>query len=190
VHAEPVLYLTLSPGQQRTQNLGEDWGGGRAAPPPGARGAAPPAAGRGAAPAGALVPSVRPTSTTSYYDLPITHRITNVGDRLFRFMVVTNASPGDEGPADHGFTGKAELSNRWFRAYRITLAPGQKTEPHKHSTESVIVQISDGHGHAVGPMNFELGEPGRWAWFDKDTTHEIRNAGTVPLEVIEVDVRR
>jgi uncharacterized protein (DUF885 family)/mannose-6-phosphate isomerase-like protein (cupin superfamily) len=195
VHAEPVLYLTLSPGQQRTQNLGEDWGRGRgdgvaAAPAPAARGGAPNAAGRGAAPAGALVPGVRPTSTTSYYDQPITHRITNAGDRLFRFMVVTNASPGDDTAADHGFAGKAELANRWFRAYRITLAPGQKTEPHRHSTESVIVQVSDGHGHAVGPMNFELGEQGRWAWFDKDTVHEIRNTGTVPLEVIEVDVRR
>src|SRR5206468_27600 len=47
-HTEPVLYLTLSPGQQRTQNLGEDWGGGRAAPPPGAPGAG---GGRGVAPA-------------------------------------------------------------------------------------------------------------------------------------------
>jgi len=150
-----VLYLTLSPGQQRTQNLGEDWGGGRAAPPPGAgaaRGAAPPAGagaggGRGGgAPQGALVPTVRPTSTTSYYDVPITHRITNAGDRLFRFMVVTNASPGDDTNADHGFAGKAELTNRWFRAYRVTLAPGEKTPPRKHSTESVVLQISEGHG--------------------------------------------
>ncbi len=182
VHAEPILYLTLSASAQRTQNLGEDWSGGRGAPP--GRGAAPP--GRGGPP----VPAVRPTSTTSYYDAPVTHRITNVGDRLFRFMVVTNASPGDASAADHGFAGKAELSNRWFRAYRIRLEPGQKTEPHKHTTESVIIQVSDGHGHAVGPMNFELGEQGRWAWFDKDTVHEITNTGTVPLEVIEVDVRR
>src|SRR6202040_4244500 len=28
VHAEPILYLTLSASTQRTQNLGEDWSGG------------------------------------------------------------------------------------------------------------------------------------------------------------------
>jgi mannose-6-phosphate isomerase-like protein (cupin superfamily) len=39
-------------------------------------------------------------------------------------------------------------------------------------------------------MTWELGEPGRWAWFDGGAAHEIRNVGTVPLEVIEVDVRR
>ncbi len=188
-HTEPILYLTLGTSTQRSQNLGEDWNRGR-----GGEGAAPPAApGRGAAPGGGQGPGgrgVRPASTTSYYDSPVTHRIQNIGDRLYRFMAITNASAGDDTPGDHGFAGKAELSNRWFRAYRITLAPGQKTDAHKHSTESVIVQTSDGHGRAAGPMNWELGEQGRWAWFDKDTVHEIVNDGTVPLEVIEIDIRR
>jgi uncharacterized protein (DUF885 family)/quercetin dioxygenase-like cupin family protein len=196
VHTEPVLYLTLSASAQRTQVLGEDWGRGRgegvapAGPAPAGRGAPP--AGRGAPPpltAGAVT-TIRPTSTTSYYDQPVTHRISNGGDRLFRFMVVANAAPGDDTDADHGFQGKAELANRWFRAYRITLAPGQSTPPHKHSSESVIVQVSDGQGLASGPMTWELGEQGRWAWFDAGAAHEIRNVGSVPLEVIEVDVRR
>jgi len=196
MHAEPVLYLTLSASAQRTQVLGEDWSRGRgegAAPGgavPAGRGASP--AGRGAPPPltpGAIT-TVRPTSTTSYYDQPITHRISNGGDRLFRFMVVTNAAAGDDTDADHGFQGKAELANRWFRAYRITLAPGQSTPSHKHTTESVIVQVSDGQGVAAGPMTWELAEQGRWAWFDAGTAHEIKNTGSVPLEVIEVDVRR
>jgi uncharacterized protein (DUF885 family)/quercetin dioxygenase-like cupin family protein len=188
VHAEPVLYITLSASQQRTQVLGQEMNAGRGAPPPGGRGAAP-AGARGNAPAG---PAIRATSTTSYYDEPVTHKITNVGDRLFRFMVVSNASAGDEKGANTGagFPGKAELSNRWFRAYRQTLAPGQVSESHRHTTESVIVQVSDGKGLAVGPMTWEFWEPGRWAWFDADTVHEIRNTGTVPLEYIEVEVRR
>jgi quercetin dioxygenase-like cupin family protein len=188
VHAEPILYITLSASQQRTQVLGQEMNAGRGAPPPGGRGAAP-AGARGNAPA---VPAIRATSTTSYYDEPVTHKITNVGERLFRFMVVTNASAGDETGANTGagFPGKAELSNRWFRAYRQTLAPGQVSEPHRHTTESVIVQVSEGKGLAVGPMTWEFWEPGRWAWFDVDKEHEIRNTGTVPLEYIEVEVRR
>jgi uncharacterized protein (DUF885 family)/quercetin dioxygenase-like cupin family protein len=195
VHAEPILYITLSTSAQRTQVLGEDWGRGRgeggapAAPTPG-RGAAP--AGRGGANAGGP-PLLRATSTTSYYDSPVTHRITNAGDRLFRFMVVANSSAGDESnatPVDSGFAATPELSNRWFRAYRIKLAPGQSTEMHHHSTESVVVQISDGQALATGPMPWDLGEPGRWAWFDQGKDHLIKNVGTVPFEAIEVEVRR
>ena len=159
---------------------------GRGAAPAG-RGNAP-AAGRGNAAAGGAAsgppaaPVIRATSTTSYYDEPITHRITNAGERLFRFMVVTNASAGDQTNTESGagFPGKPELSNRWFRAYRLSLAPGQATESHRHTTESVIFQISDGKAIAVGPMTFELYEQGRWAWFDEGKPHEIRNVGTVP----------
>jgi len=194
VHAEPVLYITLSASAQRTQVLGEDWGRGREGAAPAAAGAARggPPAGRGAPPNGAA-PAIRATSTTSYFDQPVTHRITNAGDRLFRFMVVSNASPGDESastPADTGFAGTTEMTNRWFRAYRIKLAPGQSTEMHRHSTESVIVQVSDGQAFATGPMTWDLGEQGRWAWFDGGKEHQIKNVGTVPFEAIEVEVRR
>ena len=196
VHAEPVLYITLSASAQRTQVLGEDWGRGRgeggapAAAAPG-RGGAP--AGRGGAPNAGGPPLLRATSTTSYYDSPVTHRIMNGGDRLFRFMVVANSSAGDESsatPTDDGFTAMPELSNRWFRAYRIKLAPGQTTEMHRHTTESVVVQISDGQAVATGPMPWDLSEPGRWAWFDSGKDHQIKNVGTVPFEAIEVELRR
>jgi uncharacterized protein (DUF885 family)/quercetin dioxygenase-like cupin family protein len=194
-HTEPIMYLTLSASTQRGQVLGEDWnrgrggeGGAPAATPPAGRGAP---AGRGGPPlTPGAVTTIRPTSTTSYVDAPVTHRIQNVGDRLYRFMAITNAAAGDESSSDHGFTGRAELNNRWFRAYRITLQPGQKTESHKHSTESVIVQVSDGKGIVSGPMTWELSEQGRWAWFDAGAPHEIQNVGATPIEVIEVDVRR
>ena len=44
------------------------------------------------------------------------------------------------------------------------------------------MQVSEGKALAVGPMTWEFWEPGRWAWFDVDKVHEIRNTGTVPLE--------
>ena len=39
-------------------------------------------------------------------------------------------------------------------------------------------------------MTWELGEQGRWAWFDGGAVHEIRNVGAVPFEALEVEVRR
>jgi uncharacterized protein (DUF885 family) len=189
-HTEPILYLTLSGSQQRGQVLGDDWNRGRG----GEGGAAPaaPAPGRGAPPAGGRGggPAVRPTSTTSYIESPVTHRIQNVGDRLYRFMAVTNASAGDESASDHGFQGRAELTNRWFRAYRIIVPPGGKSEGHTHAADAIIVQVAEGKGVISGPMTWELAEQGSWAWFEKGAAHTISNTGTTPLEVIEVDIRR
>ena len=61
---------------------------------------------------------------------------------------------------------------------------------HRHSDESIVVQISDGQAVANGPMPWDLSEPGRWAWFDQGKDHQIKNVGTVPFEAIEVEVRR
>jgi quercetin dioxygenase-like cupin family protein len=105
-------------------------------------------------------------------------------------MGITNASAGDASTNDHGFQGRAELTNNWFRAYRIIVPPGGKTDGHTHASDAVIVQVADGKGVVSGPMTWELSEQGNWAWFDAGTAHEIRNTGTVPLELIEVDVRR
>src|SRR6185295_2667620 len=101
---------------------------------------------RGPAPAagGAPVPTAAPPTGTapaargpvrgrphlmsdlSYAEKPNTHRIRNDGPGLFRAMVVVNETAGgDESVTEEqaGFADKSISSNRWFRAYRIALAP-------------------------------------------------------------------
>jgi quercetin dioxygenase-like cupin family protein len=198
-HEWPVLYVTLSQGQMRTQNLGEPWGGGRAG---GARdGGARPAVGRGAATAGLAntgraagsgPAGPRATSTTSYAERPVTHRIQNTGAGLVRAMVVVNETAGDETVSEEaaGFGAKPELSNRWFRAYRIALDAGEKTASHRHRAPVAIIQATAGTGTGAGAMTFEFNEPGQWAFFDAEDAHEVRNTGEGRLEFIEVEVRR
>jgi quercetin dioxygenase-like cupin family protein len=198
-HESPVLYVTLSTSATRTQNLGGEWsGGGRGA---GARPGGPPADGRGTPPRAGAPPAAgrgtgpqapRATSTTSYAQQPVTHRLENVGNGLFRAMVVINETPGDETTTEQaaGFEGKPEMTNRWFRAYRLTLAPGQKTAAHKHHAPVAIIQATQGKGLAAGPMKFEFNEPGQWAFYDAETDHEVRNTGEGPVDLIEVEVRR
>jgi oxalate decarboxylase/phosphoglucose isomerase-like protein (cupin superfamily) len=143
--------------------------------------------GRGAGPA-----TPRATSTTSYIDRPVTHRLENVGERLFRAMVVVNETHGHEGRSveEAGFAGTPELTNPWFRAYRIVLAPGEASTSHRHQTPSVLFQVTPGSGLAVGPATFEFNELGQWAYFDAGHVHEVRNTGSTPLELIEVEVRQ
>ncbi len=181
--------MTLSTSTTRTQVLGADWGGRGRGAPAGARaggpapaatptdadgGAAPPPTGRRAGgPPGTTSP--RATSTTSYAQMPVTHRLENIGDRLFRAMVVVNETAGDETTTEQaaGFDGKPELTNGWFRAYRLTLAAGQKTPTHRHRAPVVIFQATNGKGFGSGPMKFEFNEPGQWAFFDASAEHEI-----------------
>lgn len=187
-HEWPVLYMTLGTSQVRTQNLGADWGGG------GARPAAAAPAG-GAPPPPAQPPPARrtprATSTTSYVEKPVTHRIENVGEGLFSAMVVVNETQGDEttSVADAGFTGEPELTNNWFRSYRLTLGPGKTTTAHEHKTPVVIFQAIAGKATAAGPMDFEFNRPGQWAFYDAGVAHSVRNLGDASIELLEIEVR-
>jgi hypothetical protein len=137
-------------------------------------------------------PLPRISSTTSYAERPVTHRLQNIGERLFRAIGVLNETPGDETLTEQaaGFDAKPELSNRWFRAYRTAIGPGESTPQHRHKATVVVLQTSEGHGLATGPMKFELNEPGQWAFFEVGQDHVIKNTGAARLEFVEVEVRQ
>ena len=132
-------------------------------------------------------------SDVSYAERQVTHRIQNVGTGLYRAIGVINETPGgDEAVTEEaaGFSGKAEMSNRWFRIHRVVLGPGEKTAPHQHKAPVVILQDSAGKGLASGAMTFEFNDPGQWGYFDAGVRHDISNTGTARMELIEVEVRR
>ena len=173
--------------------------GGPPAAPPAGPPAAPGAAGRGAGPGGPGAPGAggaprfRPRlfSDVGYAERPVTHRIGNIGTGLYRALGVINESKGgDESitEAAAGFTGKAEITNRWFRVHRVALAPGEKTS-HQHKAPVVLLQDSEGTGAASGAMKFEFSEPGGWGFYDSGAPHEITNTGTSRLELLEVEIR-
>jgi quercetin dioxygenase-like cupin family protein len=185
-HEWPVLYMTLGTSAVRTQNLGSDWSGG------GARAANAQAGGQ---PRPAQPPperrTPRATSTTSYIERPVTHRIENRGDGLFSAMVVVNETAGDDttSVADAGFELEPELTNNWFRSYRVTLDAGEQTSLHEHTTPVVIFQTITGKAMANGPMDFEFNRPGQWAFYDAGVEHTIENLGDASIELLEIEVR-
>ena len=178
-HEWPVLYMTLSQSAIRSQSPGSDWSGGA------------PRSGRPERPPQETRPSPRATSFTAYFDKPSTHRIQNIGDSLFRAMVVVNETAGNDTQSveQAGFDREPELTNAWFRSYRVSLAPGESTDRHEHESPVVIFQAIDGKGRAHGPMDFEFNEPGQWAFYDRGVAHSIENLGVEPIELLEIEVR-
>jgi oxalate decarboxylase/phosphoglucose isomerase-like protein (cupin superfamily) len=178
--------MTLGTSAVRTQNLGSDWSGGGARAGNAQAGGAP----RPAQPS-AERRTPRATSTTGYIERPVTHRIENRGDGLFAAMVVVNETAGDDtsSVAEAGFELEPELTNPWFRSYRVSLQAGESTDPHEHTTPVVIFQAIDGKAVANGPMDFELNRPGQWAFYDAGVGHTIENLGDAPLELLEIEVR-
>jgi quercetin dioxygenase-like cupin family protein len=172
-HDWPVLLLGLTTSQTRRQNLGEEWSAEAAAPP------------------ASTVRSIRPTSTTTYADKPLTHRLENIGTGIARNFIVVNESAGDDSLTEQqaGFTAKPELANKWFRAYRIALSPGERTAAHKHSAPVVLVQVTDGKAVGAGAMTWEFNTPGQWAFFEPGDPHAFANIGDARIELIEVEVR-
>jgi len=212
-HDWPVLYLTLTSSRTRTQNLGMEFGARLAGPgaragggargtgaapggrggPPAAGAAAPPRAGGPGGPApGGGGPPLNVSSTATYIDQPVTHRLQNIGTGLFRAMVVINETAGDDTTTSQaaGFSARPEFTNNWFRAYRIGLSPGERTAVHQHRAPVVILQAIAGKGAGAGAITWEFNEPGQWAFFESGDPHAFLNLGSDRLELFEVELRR
>jgi quercetin dioxygenase-like cupin family protein len=181
VHDNPVLYVPISSSRTRSQLLGQDWTGSGVS---GAVSAEAPGVTARVAPA-------RVTSTISYVDTPITHRVNNVGDGLFRLIGIGNLSEGTDVDTDDicGLSSKPEVLNRYYRAYRVSLAAGASTPPHKHAWPVLVVQQTAGQLTINGSADARTAEPGNFAFHDGSGTHQVTNTGAGPIDAIEVELR-
>jgi quercetin dioxygenase-like cupin family protein len=180
-HSDPILYVAMSASQTRSQTLGREWSGSDASQ------RTEPVIPRDGIPRVAPVRPGRMTSTTSYATAPLTHRVNNLGQALFRLIGITNSSAGDHTAAPSaGFDQMPEISNPWFRGYRWTL--GVTPSEHRHANPVALVLVS-GRAVARGPAATTLDTPGAFAWIEGDVAHTIQALGDA-MEVVEVEVRR
>ncbi len=137
----------------------------------------------------------RISSNTDYVKENYTHQVANDGPGLFRIIALTNYGPpmgALETDRPSGLSGEPELENLYFRSYRITLAPGETSAPQTHHNPSVVVQVSDGLTHVtrIDGITAELTANGGWAWREPHNPYQIKNMGTVPVELVINEARR
>lgn len=175
-HSSPLLYVPIASSRMRSQNLGDGWSGGGAAPA--AATAAPEAAPR---PGSVFAPA-------NYVDKGQTHRVNNVGTSLFRLIGIGNMTPG-EAAEPGASTSKPELENRWYRAERLVIAPGASAPLPPASGTVVVVMQTTGSAALDGRDWFPLNGPGDLARIDGTTPYVVRNRGTSEIEVVAVAVK-
>ena len=178
-HTEPILYVTMSGSTTRTQTLGGEWNG---TPAPGPAASGP----------FKLAPSSPPgrmMSVTTYAERPLTHRVSNVGETLFRLIATTNASAGDEstGPSP-GFTAPPEITNRWFRGYRV-IAGADGGSEHRHANPVNVVLVSGRATATIGPAKKPIDELGQFAVIEANVAHRFASVGG-EAQLVEIEVRR
>jgi hypothetical protein len=202
-HSNPILYVNMSSSQTRSQTLGREWGGGEAAaakPPSGSGEMSISMPGVGAATSKPIVltPAApaparanRMNSVTSYAQQPLTHRVNNVGQTLFRLIGIINRTDGDpsiDPSAD--FASKPEVDNRWLRGYRSPL--DLTAAKHQHANPTVIVLV---RGRAIvnTGKDLPLDALGAFAFIEGGVAHSVRGVkgdGIDPNEIVEIEVRR
>lgn len=111
----------------------------------------------------------RLSSATRYVDEPYTHRVTNEGPGLFRIVALASfTEPAAEGIDDwpSGLSSEADLENEWFRAWRLTLQPGERSDAINHLNPAFVIQVSTEGGVHVersDGITSELLAPGDWS---------------------------
>ena len=169
-HSDPILYVPMSSSQTRSQTLGRDWSGG------------------GAAPGAPAAPRRQVNSVTSYAKQPLTHRVNNVGQSLFRLIGVINSSGGDASMTPSAdFSATPEVENPWFRAYRQTLTAEPGGE-HRHANPVALVVV-EGQVTSPGLSIVPLPPQGGYVFLEANKPHTLRASGGT-AEIVEIEIRR
>lgn len=135
----------------------------------------------------------RLSSASRYVDEPYTHRVTNEGPGLFRIIALASfAAPVGENVDDwpSGLPAEAELENDWFRAWRITLQPGERSNEIRHVNPAFVVQVStEGvvHVERSDGITAELLELGDWA--SSDLSYVLHNPTEEPVDLVIKEAR-
>ena len=124
-----------------------------------------------------------------------THRVRNVGATPFHIAYIELLSP-PAATADRTVEVASDprvvLENERVRALRRILAPGESTVMHVHESRGVGVPVTSGRLEISDPTGAKKVidvKPGAMQWIAPGTTHQIRNVGEAPLEIVDVELK-
>lgn len=135
----------------------------------------------------------RLASTTRYVEEPYTHRVTNEGPGLFRIVALASfAEPAEAGSNDwpSGLPSDTDLENEWFRSWRVTLQPGERSDEIRHLNPAFVIQVSQSgaiHVERNDGITMELLEPGDWS--APRQAYVLHNPASEPVSLVINEAR-
>jgi len=126
---------------------------------------------------------------------PFSHRVIATGDMTFHVIAMELLTPPSSSVASATQRAsppfKVELENQRGRVHRISLSPGESTETFTRPTASALFATSTGRiseNPDGRPMRLWDFEPGHFRWFDGTESVSLKNEGTTPIELVEIEV--
>jgi len=178
-HTSPIHYVVIGASRTNAQVLGRPW------------------------PAASSATAVRDPGqafwTLEYASQPITHRVTNTGEGLFRLIGVTNEGLGIDDAATPGrlagdtLPGAIEAESRWYRRARLILAPGDAADVRSAAGPVLAVQVVPGAVDVIPSEPAErqtIDTPGAWTFHEAGRRYTLRNAGSQPVTLVLVQILR
>jgi mannose-6-phosphate isomerase-like protein (cupin superfamily) len=126
---------------------------------------------------------------------PHSHRVVVSAGSTFHVIALELLSQLPAGAAATaprpGTAFKVALENSRGRAYRVVLAPGESTEPFTRPSGSAMFAISNGRiseSAAGQPIRLWDFEPGHFRWIETGEKLSIRNEGSSPVDLVEIEL--
>ncbi len=124
---------------------------------------------------------------------PITHRVTNPTNTVFRNITIEIlGSPGSAGAstADTSPGHSIVLDNDRVRVERLVLEPGQSTNMHTHGLSALSVFLTNAEIRVESPGQKPQTiayTPGDFRWRAAPVTHSLKNIGSTKFEAVGID---
>ena len=123
-----------------------------------------------------------------------THRVNNIGTTPFDNVYIEllgGPGAGSSNAAGPAARRPAEFENERVRVLRRVLAPGEASEMHTHPANTVAVVVTPGKLQVTqgdGTMRTLEPQAGAVQWVASGTTHSLRNTGSAPVEIVDVEL--
>jgi hypothetical protein len=125
---------------------------------------------------------------------PFTHRVTNHGAIPFRSIVVERLNAPREGaePATPLLEQEPALDNDLFRAYRVTLKPGETTSDVALRPDTAMIAVSGGQvvwGSPGKAPTLKSMAPGELEWIPALIRTSIANTGVTDFVAVVIELK-
>lgn len=173
VHDQAILYISINVSPTIGQVVGGEW------------------------PAGPIPPVAATPGfiwmDSSYVLQPLTHRVTNLGEGLFRLLAITSAGPVPAtGPGGGSpLPGTVEVQSTWFRQSRIELGAQSSVEWSTRERPVLVAQpvAAPLVVTCTGRAPARLEGPGGWILVPPGSACRLVNQGADPVTAIAVEIR-